>query len=331
MRPVSEPPADTGPDENPPFGLRPGEKKVAVKWLPTEDILVPCDYEITLDFQNNRCRLLRDDAAAFPVEGNPALVHRYKVLEAGNAGVGCAHILADPSRSAAQPLVDFMIQRGDSELMPPSSLSDNNYQPLFFGSGVVPTGDQRVKTVLLAPTNDAGAFIVEGYGTEQGRRCVILRVEYRKRYSQTRRYWVDVERDSAVIKYTLELGDLLTTCNITNGLISGRWLPQSWTATSVRGRKLYETEAMVVSRTTLFTNIASEVFVLKPTEGMFVQEYEYYREPVTRDRSYRMYRYRLASGGKRAEPSGRFYHYNEETGRIRKGLSRKNARPRYNV
>ena len=44
---------------------------------------------------------------------------------------------------------------------------------------------------------------------------------------------------------------------------------------------------------------------------MFVQ--------VTRDDSYRMYRYRLASSGERAEQSGRFYHYNEETGRIREG------------
>ena len=323
MRPVSEPYEDSGPDENPPFGLRPGEeKKVTVSWLPTQDIVVPCDYDVTLDFHNNRCRLLRDDATAFPIDGNPALVERYKVLEVGDAGACSCHIIENTSRAIdkqPQPLVNFMIQRGDIELIPPSSFHDSHYWPLFFGSGVVPTGDQRVKAVLVAPTNDAGAFIFEGYGTEQGRRCVVLRVEYRKRYSTTTRYWIDVEHDSSVIKYTVELGDLLTTCSITNGLATGRWLPQSWFTTSVRGRKLQRTEAMMVARTTLFTNISSDVFVLKPTEGMFVQEYEYYREPVTRDRSYRMRRYRLASGGERAEQSGRFYHHNEETGRIREG------------
>ena len=114
---------------------------------PGED--VPCDYDVTLDFQNNRCRLSRDDATSFPIDGNPALLDRYKVLEVGDAGVCYCHIIEN-TRGAAdkrpRPLAaNFMIMRGDVELIPVSSFQDMNYWPLFFGSGVIPTGDQRLK------------------------------------------------------------------------------------------------------------------------------------------------------------------------------------------
>jgi len=147
----------------------------------------------------------------------------------------------------------------------------------------------------------------------------VMRVEYHGRYTAVYRYWIDLERDSATLKYSSDLGGYSTTFVVSNQLTSGIWLPCGWTVIELRRGKEIRTDSVVVSAA-LHTTLPDEEFILKPVPGMFVEEYEHFREAETGDSSHRRTNYRLNANGERTEQSKRFYHYNKTTGRVREGI-----------
>ena len=169
---------------------------------------------------------------------------------------------------------------------------------------MVPSKNQLIKTVNIGPENDASAFTFEGYHTEHGRRFAVLRVDYSKYYDQTTRYWIDLEQDSAIVKYTTELrGSYGTICNIQYGSTAGFWLPQRWTTTNFHDGRTNNTVTIAVTDTVLPTEIASERFVLTPLPGMYVEEEELSRDSLTRELVVQKSYYRLNANGDKSEQS----------------------------
>ena len=172
---------------------------------------------------------------------------------------------------------------------------------------MVPIQNQRIKTVIVNPTNDASAFMFECYRAEQGRRLAVLRVDYSDTYAATTRYWVDLEHDSAIVKHTREFGvggDALR-CSIDYRLTAGVWLPNHWVTTYFgnRGRTNF-VGSFTVWEVTPLISITSDQFVLKPSPGMHVRETRHSRDPRTKEMVLEESWYQLdAAGGKNEQLS----------------------------
>lgn len=291
-------------DENPPWGKDSSEQSPPTTNLPVEnpphDVTGNVSSTVTLDFRNNRCRVEREVDFYNDLDRR---LENFRVFETGEGGVNSMHIFAGVPSNPSKPK-DFIITRGSLELIPSSSFEHDYYRPLFFASGVVPTKDQRVKTVNIGPENDASAFTFEGYRTERGRRCAVLRVDYSKYYDQTTRYWIDLEYDSAIVKFTTELrGSYGTICNIQYESTAGFWLPQRWTMTNFFDGRTNNTVAIAVTETALPKKIASDRFVLKPLPGMHVEEVALSRDPLSRELVVQRSYYRLNTDGSKGEQS----------------------------
>ena len=63
------------------------------------------------------------------------------------------------------------------------------------------------------------------------------------------------------------------------------------------------TQSIAVSETTILTNVAPEVFVLKPLPGMYVQEDDYTRDPQTKGLVVYRSNNRLNRDGSKSEQS----------------------------
>lgn len=274
--------------EAPPFSKPSAEDYLPVTKAPPEDnplqdVTGVIKSTVTLDFNNNRCRVESENDL---FNNLSRLLEHYRANYVGNEGVNSAHILQGVPNPPLAPLEDFLVQQGDHSLIPASCFQEVYYYPLFFASGVVPTGDQRVKVTDIAPEVDSQAFKFEGYSTVDGRRCAHFRVDYEKRYSQTTDYWIDLGQDSAIVKYTSQLGSgkgNLVILQIDYAASGSMWLPKRWTTTSTAySGKASIVESIIVSDVARLTNVSSETFVLKPSPGMYVKEYDYKREAKTK-------------------------------------------------
>lgn len=229
----------------------------------------------TLDFRNSRCRI---DCVEEKFEPFMRIVSRWHLLTAGHDLVRATQILekADVDK---QKKVDFTIMKGEKQ---PEYILNKGYNaPLLFGSGVVPTKNQRVKEIAMSPENDQNAFIFTGYLEEPGRTLAVLRVDAFETYKQTNYYWVDLASDSAIVKYVEKNGDSQHTMHIDYDLTDGFWMPKRWT-------RYFEpspgttnfVQTIEVSEFKRLASVSSEDFILHPTNGMYVKEYDYTVAPT---------------------------------------------------
>lgn len=249
---------------------------------PEKDVTGIVKISATLDFRNNRCRIESEEDDYFP---SRRALYRMRLLTVGNEGIRTTQILEKTEPTAQK--VDFVIAKGDAQS---EFILDRRYHlPMVFASGVVPTRDQRVKESNFALEVDSEAFAFERYTEEQGRTLAVLRVDDfgHGGYRATNHYWVDLERNSAIVKYTGKLGESGSNGSVLNieyGLTDGVWLPTRWTRTyiGVYGRKGV-TESVTVSETARLSNVSNETFVVKPSPGMQVVEYEYSRDSQSKE------------------------------------------------
>ena len=158
---------------------------------------------------------------------------------------------------------------------------------------------------MVNPTNDTSAFTFEGYRTEHGRQLALLRVDYDAGYTLITRYWVDLERDSAIVKITSELNSgYVSISSIQYGLTGGIWLPNHWTTTTFGNRGMTNhVGSFSVSEVTPLSRIAGESFVQNQSTRMYVWETELSRDPRTRELVVEDSWYRLRADGSKSEQS----------------------------
>lgn len=307
--PEAPPPPDADSiDEDPPWSKFSSSPLPSITNAPAEnpprDVSGLLNSTVTLDFRNIRCRIEGEVDAYNNLSG---LLEHFQSIHVGNEGLYASHILQGITNGPPNRRIDFLILKGDRSLIPQGAFEAGYYNPLLFASGVVPTGDQRVKTVDIAPEIDATAFKFTGYATEAKRRLAILRVEFKKDYSLTTHYWVDLERDSAIVRYTSDLGgEQVMILEVDYQEAGGTWLPNHWTTLyktwSGRVARTNLTESVAVAEVKRLTDISGERFVLKPSPGMYVLEYQFDYDATTSEFITDRSGYLLTPSGDRTEP-----------------------------
>ena len=224
-----------------------------------------------LDFDNNRCRIDTDEEDYQP---NRNVLYRFRMLVVGSDHVCYKQILlrTEPVKTK----VDFVITSG--EMQPDLILSRPYNLPIILASGVVPVKKQRVKEVHFALALDSEAFFFEGFVDGIPSTAVLRVDDFENGYSATNRYWVDLSRASAIVRYESQIGSSngnTSATEIAYKPVEDTWLPSGWQRTaSVRGvTKVVESAR--VTAIGLQKAFSNELFILSPTTGMFVKEYHY--------------------------------------------------------
>jgi hypothetical protein len=133
-------------------------------------------------------------------------------------------------------------------------------------------------------------------------------VDYVGRYHQTNRYWVDLERDSAITKEISHLGvstnGPFTTWEISYGLEDNVWLPKRWTKTDyLMNQRLQAIDRISVSEHKVLSQVSDELFELQPSPGMKVYEKDHQIDPVTQRLVVQRRKYRLNAAGAEEQES----------------------------
>jgi hypothetical protein len=255
---------------------------------------------LTLDFNRNRCRLESIIPQYF--SGRRQL-YEFRAIHVGGDGKTMVRIFEN-TNSLWRPTeaVDFMIIKGSPDMILSERLADACFWPIFYASGVVPTAQHPIKTSNINPGLTPEAFVFEGYETNQGRSLAKLRVDYVQRYRQTNWFFVDLERDSAIVKTITQTGMAtngpLTIREIDYDLMNGFWVPSQWRAMWYgMGGDLHEIETIIVNSSRRPAHVSDNLFELAPTLGMKVLEIDNQLDPVTQQLVVQERRYQLGATG----------------------------------
>jgi hypothetical protein len=255
---------------------------------------------ITLDFNRNRCRL-ESTIPDYAVDARQ--LYKIRTVHVGAGGKTAVRILENTDPDLKQKKIeDFLILKGNPEMIPPSRMGDGCFVPIFYASGVVPTSQHRVKTSNINPGLTPEAFVFEGYETNQGRPLAKLRLDYVQRFRQTNWFLVDLERDSAIVKTITQTGVAtngpLTIREIEYRLMNGFWMPSQWSAMWYgMGGELHEVEAISVTSVRQLAQVADDLFELSPSPGMKVLEIDHQLDPATQRLVVERNNYRLSAAG----------------------------------
>ena len=166
---------------------------------------------------------------------------------------------------------------------------------MFFAAGIVPAQNVRIRPLALVPTNDPGAFAFAGRTNENDRQYAILQ-------NGNKEYWVDLERDSAIVKMVLkEQMAPRIVCEIQYQETSGGWLPRSWSRTEFLQGKMENSERIEVERIDILPPISDQDFVLEATPGMYVKNERYLLDTETGRLKSDVANYRLETDGRKTE------------------------------
>lgn len=255
---------------------------------------------VALDFKNNRCRL---ESVIPDYAIDARRLYEIRTISVGAEGKTTVHILQNTDPHLKQTEIeDFLILKGNAEMIPASRMGDSCFYPIFHASGVIPTAQHRVKTSNINPGLTSEAFVFEGYETNQGRSLAKLRVDYNQRYQQTNWYLVDLERDSAVVKTIVQTGVAtngpLTIREVDYSFTNGFWLPHQWSAMHYgMGGILQLAEKVLASEIRVQATFPDNIFALAPTPGMKVLEIDHQLDLATQRLVVQKSNYRLNSAG----------------------------------
>src|SRR5262249_45300141 len=105
--------------------------------------------------------------------------------------------------------------------------------PMFYGHGVVPyAGSDRIYTGHLSFKPDMKGLVVRGQADHGGRPCVVLRTRRQANSKNYDELWIDVARDSAVVRHARMIDDApITDLWIWYRKTDHGWLPDRWEQT----------------------------------------------------------------------------------------------------
>ncbi len=237
---------------------------------PATDLRGKVTRTVLLDFPGNRHRIEWDDEEYGNLTFAP---YRVRVTHACDGRVAYSHIHenSDPKLGVNQAKrhVDMMISRGEMWSGP----FDFAYLPLFLGHGVICFDSKvRVRPGLLAPKANAADFIYRGQGQYAGRQCAILRTA--KTGSFESEFWIDRERDSAVVKIinNPDSESVQGIVEIKYRETPHGWLVSGWTHLSFHDSQLHFIEKIDIQRITANPPAKESDFTIKTLPGMYIQD-----------------------------------------------------------
>ena len=264
---------------------------------PVQDVFGSCTRTTLFDFPRNRFRIEFDNAE---YDHQHRQTYRVRCLEVGDGTALRVNIFENstprPGDTRAKTHVDFWIARGEPQIMPPGILG-HGYEPMFFAAGIVPAQEVRIRPLALVPTNDPGAFTFAGRTNESDRTYAILR-------DGNKEYWVDTERDSAIVKMVLKeqmARRVVYEIEIDYQETPGGWLPRSWTRTEFRLGKMVNSERIEVERIDVLPPVSDQDFILEATAGMYVKDERYRLDVETGRLKSDAAHYRLETDGRKTD------------------------------
>jgi hypothetical protein len=200
---------------------------------PPQDVAQEQNVTFLLDMAHQRFRMELE--GSIYVERAKALSPRVSVIAFDGRDIMTA-MPRDRNTSSVHtpgPLdPDLMVSRGAKKRNPLNAVIALYQAPLLFAHGFVP---QYAQPPAFDRPPDVDDFIVRGQATRDGRPCIIVKTFPLHQSSQTSwdEYWVDVERDCAVVRQLGYKNDKpIVDLEITYQETKQGWLPQRWTGTT---------------------------------------------------------------------------------------------------
>lgn len=188
--------------------------------------------------------------------------------------------------------VDFVVHKGEPREMPTGDVDLYYWRPIFWASGIVPTKNQPVTAVLFPSSNTASAFVFKGFEAIDGRELALFSVDsFHFSSSLTKvtnyvRYWIDMERDSAIVRAVAESGvpGVQTTgyqIDVDYRPQLKTWLPSRWVVRETLNGKTTVTEMLKVVQVDAIADDSPSHYALEPEPEMRVYETDTRRDPIS--------------------------------------------------
>lgn len=261
---------------------------------PSRDIEGEFTRTVTVDFARNRHRFEWDDCHYDHLTGSE---YRIRCLHVCDSKTTYSRIFENSGppvlAGMERPHVDLFINRGRML----TGVINYKYLPLFLGHGIVTYGDVRVAPGQLLPPMTPAHFTHAGEEEFRGRRCVRLRTP--KSATDRKEFWVDVERDSAVVQVIDDPGGLSSVLEVDYREVHGHWLVSGWTWRSFHlfdGSDRLREDARV-EHIEIDPTVEDADFVVEATPGMYVEDRTSSIDPRTGLAAHKNSFYRVEKGG----------------------------------
>lgn len=176
--------------------------------VPSDEVVIDVKTEYFADLERNRSRIERDFEIYDSTVGRFARMFRVRLYDGQNSQVFYPRDrnrdIFDEARASGPWQADLELRTNGGPGFMRIDL------PVLLAHGMVSVGGSAVSpTRTLRRNLNADDFSVYGRAVHDGRECVILRsqTDHTRPRPSYNEYWVDTERDSAIVRFVRYIGD----------------------------------------------------------------------------------------------------------------------------
>jgi len=241
---------------------------------PDRDVIGNIQWEVLFDFSTQRHRWDKQEYSY--LYSLKKLIPKF-MISVSNGKIAQSHLPREKNASlAASPMeydAEMGITRGSlrAVLFPAGSL------PIFFGHGIVPLPLDRLYAGHLRRTYDPELLHVHGTGVHAGRQCLVLRTDtLRTAVSSYHEFWVDVERQSAVVRDASYVNDRVDNdYDVQYEKTSFGWMPLQWQNTVYTNGKTHVIHRLHVDERQASPAVTDADFRIETKPGMKIRDVRY--------------------------------------------------------
>lgn len=236
---------------------------------PPQDIACDVKRTLLLDFATNRHRIEEDQPQYFVATERFESYSRLFTFD----GAMVMQKFLPPLADKSQPPADINVLVGNTRRLN----IDSHHWPLFAGHGVVVTdGTAVIVPGKLRPQGDTSEWLVHGNGVVAQRPCLVIRSQARRMSSvDFEEFWVDVERDSALVRQVhYSNGKPAMEFNVQYQQTAAGWLAEQWRmvlSDAQAGKTIFE-ERMAVTELEIDPVVVDSDFRVPIEPGMLIDK-----------------------------------------------------------
>ncbi len=240
---------------------------------PPQDLAQRQDTILLLDIPGKRFRMGREEQFYSYGEGRLLPLLKTAIFDGQSSYTDIpreANVRAGYVRGTSEP--DISISKNDARYRPLTGIAAYWLSPLLMAHGLVP---QLTAAPSFVDKLDSDDFAVQGQGVHTGRPCLILRTFPISSGTAScfDEYWVDLVRDSAIVRQSSYMNDKLRTdVDITYQQTSHGWLPLRWVGTvrDHHGRQLINVTRLRVEEFSINPAVTDADFQVEIKPGMIL-------------------------------------------------------------
>ncbi len=265
--------------------------------MPAQDYVGSASLRLFLDFEKGRHR---SKIQGSNYHLNTGMFYPWEKEDTfdGSVAEGAMPRQKNPIHGSKQP--EFRVVSGNMKFQE----FRTDFFPIFFGHGRIYTVFEPILPGKLRNKPDPDYLYVHGTGVQDKRTCLVVRTQtLRSGTTSFDEYWVDVERESAILRYVSYSGNKPSRdITIHYRKSSAGWLPERWRLQIFGGGSLLYSDDMHVEKVDLDPAIDDGDFKMEIKPGMIVEEREDLptKHPLVNPES-KISVYRAKEGGAREE------------------------------